>query len=494
MRNRFPQGLKWSVAAGAILCLFGLGIIAQHLTRLLPLVLGYKAKEVAAFVFIAQQPEEIAIDLVEEDDPSLQLVTIEIDHEGQQVHASLFGWAKRTAKFYPTVGNILLHPGHEIRIPTPLRLSPGTKTEANTIPSLSTPEPLERALAKAFAEPLPPGVSPKTFRPQRRTRAVLVFQDNHLIAERYAAGFSPISQFCGWSMTKSVMGLLTMMRIDDGTLKLTSKPRNASWGNIPTDTRNDITLAHLMQMTSGLEFTEDYSPTCDAVAMLYGQSDMAKYALEKPLVAPDAVGQIWQYSSGSANIVSQMFRGSFKGQESAHLKFPHERLFRPLGITNAVFEIDGSGTLVGSSFLFASARDWLQIGRLVLNKGRWNGHQLISEKALAFLFSKPEKPFPQHRYGGFWWLNTPYSENTSDRWMTDVPSDAIIASGHFGQALVIIPSLKLVIVRLGLSKGDSWKLETFLPSILTALSPTVSIPNDSQSPKIQARQASLTTN
>ena len=472
MRKRFWQRFRWHFLA--ILSLLVLGIVARPIATLIPLVLGYKAKEVAAFVFVANQSEETAIALVEEDDPSLRLVTVTVDYERKQVHASLFGVVKRTATFDPSFGTVLVLPENEPLKPKPSANRAPLSGTTNTIPTHPTPEPLNQALVRAFAEPSPVVSASNIARDERRTRAILVFQNDHLIAERYADGFSATTRFCGWSMTKSVMGLLAMMRVDEGALELTSKPKHASWRSIKNDPRNKITLAHFMQMTSGLAFTEDYSPTCDAVAMLYGQSDMARYALDKPLVAPEAVGRLWQYSSGSANIVSRMFRNSFQGHLSDHLNYPKERLFHPLGMTSALFEIDGSGTFVGSSFLFATARDWLQVGRLVLNKGYWNGQQLISEHALTFLFSKPEKSFPQHRYGALWWLNVPYSEASSDRWMTGVPADALIASGHFGQALVIIPSQNLVIVRLGLSKGATWSLEAFLPSLLAALPPSVS--------------------
>ena len=249
------------------------------------------------------------------------------------------------------------------------------------------------ALDDAFAEPGPV--------PTRRTRAVVVVQDGRLVAERYGAGHGPESALPGWSMTKSVVNALAGVLVREGKLALDAPLRVPEW-SAPDDPRRALTLRQLLQMSSGLAFTESYgNPLGDVIWMLFGTGDAAGFAARKPLAAP--AGQRWSYSSGTTNIICRALRGAVGGTEVDYQLFPRRALFEPLGMTSAIIEPDAAGTFVGSSLMFATARDWARFGLLFLQDGTWAGRRILPEGWVAFSVT-PAPAAPGGVYGAHFWL------------------------------------------------------------------------------------------
>ena len=194
-----------------------------------------------------------------------------------------------------------------------------------------------------------------------------------------------------------------------------------------------------MQMQSGLEWNEDYGNRSDVNLMLHREKDMGLYAIDKPL--EHKPGTFWYYSSGSTNIVMRYLRGKF-ASDKEFLTYLRERLFAPLGIRNAVFEPDMSGTPVGSSYLYITAREFASLGQLYLDDGVFQGKRILPEGWVAY--SVTPAADSKDGYGAFFWLN-------KDKYWQDIPEDMFNCQGHDGQEVFIIPSKDLVVVVLGYS-------------------------------------------
>ena len=316
---------------------------------------------------------------------------------------------------------------------------------------------LEAVLDKWFQDPDPGN--------PRRTRAILVVKDGQIIAERYGKGFDKDTRFQGWSMTKSVTEALLGILVKQGKLDIHVPTPVPEWQGAD-DPRKAITIDQLIHMSSGLEFNEDYGNLAYGVTqMLYNQSDMAFYAASKPLYAPPDT--VWYYSSGTANILSRIIRDTFSGDITAYWAFPQEALFHRINVNSAILEPDASGTFVGSSYMYTTARDWARFGMLYLQDGIWNGARILPEGWVDY--TRTPTPLSSGEYGGMWWLNVgePGKPETKD-W-PDLPDDIYYAEGHDGQDVGIFPSQNMIVVRLSVSRNGSWDMAEFLADVMAAV-------------------------
>jgi CubicO group peptidase (beta-lactamase class C family) len=227
------------------------------------------------------------------------------------------------------------------------------------------------------------------------------------------------------------------------------------------DPRAAITLDQALRMSTGLEFEEVYADlTSDIIQMLLRAYDAGGVAAAQPLEsAPDTK---WQYSSGTTNLITRTLRQVMDDDE-AYWRLPYERLFAPLEMHSAVLETDPSGSFVGSSFSYATARDWARFGLLYLNDGVWGDERVLPEGWVEYGVT-PTPKAPEGRYGAHWWLNAAgYREG--------VPTDEYRAQGFDGQYLIVIPSRKTVIVRLGQTSGVEFDSVAFERAVLSSLPP-----------------------
>ena len=185
-----------------------------------------------------------------------------------------------------------------------------------------------------------------------RTRAVLIVQDGRIVCERYAPGFGPDTRLLSWSMAKSVVSVLVGILAGQGRMRIDEPAQVPEWAD-ERDPRHAITVNQLLRMSSGLAWTETYGeqPISDVNQMLFFEPDMARFAAGQPLAAEP--GTAFFYSSGSTNIICRIVRGLFANREE-YLAFPHRALFDRIGMRSAVWGTDASGTLVGSSYLYAT--------------------------------------------------------------------------------------------------------------------------------------------
>jgi CubicO group peptidase (beta-lactamase class C family) len=464
------------IIAGAVLlsAIVALAVARGLAAPLAQPALGYAAKVVCSEVFVGgATPAQAAGDLP--DDPLVRFVRIRVHARREHVSASIPLLARRTARHRAGFGCTLLPVGGYITpalaprgAPDGTRGAPRAQAAALPWPEGDVVEPqlpggvdaalLQRAVAGAFTEPEP--ASP------RRTRAIVVVLGGRIIAEHYADGYGAASRFAGWSMTKSVTNALVGILVGEGRLDLAADRLRPEW-LAPDDPRGSITLHQLMHMSSGLDFDESYTPRGGATRMLFNRADAAAAAAEAPLA--HAPGSTWYYSSGTTNIISGVARDVFGGDHGAYHSFPRQRLFDVIGMRSAVLEPDAAGTFVGSSFMYATARDWARFGLLFLRDGEWDGQRLLPEGWVQYSVT-PAPAAPLGRYGAQWWLNAGAAEDVARRPWPDLPADTYWASGYQGQFVAVIPSRDLVVVRLGVTASErGFSLGALLRDVLEAV-------------------------
>jgi len=209
---------------------------------------------------------------------------------------------------------------------------------------------------------------------------------------------------------------------------------------------------------------EDYSKASDVTSMLYKKDDMAAYAASLSLAHPP--GTVFNYSSGNSNILSRVIRQTVG--EKNYAAYPFDALFYKIGMYSASMEPDASGTYVGSSYINATARDYARFGLLYYNDGVWNGERILPEGWVKQTATAPACN-KSKKYGYQFWLNGVQPGDSSLHLFPDVPPDLFYCDGYAYQDIYIIPSKKLVVVRLGLTLDGSFNENEFLKSIIEAI-------------------------
>jgi CubicO group peptidase (beta-lactamase class C family) len=443
--------VKRGVGYGLLLFLFVLIVFAAVFGgRAAGILVAYKAKQVCSGVFVAGRDAAAVIDELEADDLELlRYVDASVNPAAKAVTASTLGLITRTAAYRGSTGCALVF--------GPSSSAPAVRTTVadDDAPVAEAESRLSDVLAQAFTEPDPA-------RP-RRTRAVVIVHDGRIVGERYAGDVDAETPLLGWSMTKSVTSALIGILVGEGKLSLDRPVPVGEWQSAG-DPRRAITLDHLLRMSSGLHFDEDgIGPFSDVISMLLRERDMAAFAIDNPLDA--APGTRWQYSSGTSLILSRVMRNVI-GNDADYAAFPRRALFDPLGMSSATIETDAAGTFVGSSLMYATARDWARFGTLYLQDGVWEGRRVLPEGWVKYS-TTPAPADPGRRYGAHFWLQLADGYRASD---AGLPADAFHATGHQGQFVTIVPSRRAVIVRLGMTRHPgAWDQAAFTRDVLAAL-------------------------
>jgi CubicO group peptidase (beta-lactamase class C family) len=430
---------------------------------------GFAAKVTCSLAHNSgQDPQWIIDEYVVHEAPGLgPLLDWSVDERGAE--ATVGGVAHARATLRPALGCTLL-PGEsaaQLVLPAGLpelprkTLDPATPWPLGAADPPPAPAVIEAALDRAFAEP------DTTRKRVRNTTAVVIAHDGKLVAERYRDGYSKATPMLSWSMAKSVTAALIGIEVGDGRLRIRDRAPVPEWSD-PGDPRHAITLDQLLRMSSGLAFDETYGATNDVSRMLFMNPDVGAFAADVPLAGPP--DSIWSYSSGTSNVVARILRDLHGRDLEAQVRFANERLFDAADMTSAFFEPDVTGTFIGSSFTFMTARDWARFGELHRQDGLWNGRRILPEGWVDYV-TTPTPLAPQQNYGAHWWLNRGKPGDPNDRPWPRMPADTYAAWGHSGQLVLVIPSAKLVVVRLGLSlpDGDDVGLEDLVEDVIRAL-------------------------
>jgi CubicO group peptidase (beta-lactamase class C family) len=435
---------------------------------------AYAAKVTASAVFVSGRTVASVLEQELAPDRPIEtlikpLLEIEVDTDARAVTCRL-GPAVATAVATRNLGCTLLQPGvttAQLRARgapglADLRPDPATVDWplGDRLPPAPAGDPVDHealaaALDAAFAEPAKG--------PRVRTRAVVVVHRGRLVAERYADGFTAQMALPGWSMTKTITNALVGIRVRQGKLDLDAPLPVPEW-QVERDPRAAIRLPHLLTMSSGLSWNEDYDdPTSDALRMLLRSADHAAEFARQPLRAEP--GADFAYASGSTNLVCRVLRSTFDS-DLEYWAFPRHELFEPLAMRSAVLETDPSGTFVGSSYGFATARDWARFGMLYAQDGEFGGARVLPAGWIAR--SAVPHPDSRGRCGMHVWLNAdPDGDGPAQRPWPDLP-DLLRMDGHEGQYVTVFPADQLVVVRLGCTKNGRFDLGGLLRGVRAA--------------------------
>jgi len=260
-----------------------------------------------------------------------------------------------------------------------------------------------------------------------------------------------------FSATKSVISALAGILVRKGALKLHEPVPIATWQGAD-DPRRAITLDHLIRHTAGLALGSSLQASLASALepvnrMKFMESDMAAYAESMPLES--APGTAWNYHDGNTVILGHVIRQAAGGSASKMMRFARQELFDPLGMRNVAIEFDASGNAEGSSQLLASARDWARFGQLYLDDGIAGSKRILPEGWVKY--SSTPTPNAWVGQGAGFWTNLGDSFGASYRIEHGWPRDAFFAKGTIGQYVIIVPSERLVIVRLG--RSPNWPPE-----------------------------------
>jgi CubicO group peptidase (beta-lactamase class C family) len=451
-----------------ILALTIIGILILSITFVVvtfpPIMSGMAAKTMCSCVFVAGRTAESVVQKELQVFPGLSKAEIKFT-EDSTVSAKIL-WKTSKAIFRKGLGCTLLAEGDEhkirnqkINLPAQPLVNqdtipwPSGNITNDSIPSGIKNDILLKTLDDAFFEQDPSK--------PLNTLAIVVVHDGKIIGERYAPGFYHYSRLMGWSMTKSITNSLIGILVKDGKLKTELPAPVSDWEN---DDRKNITLSNLLQASSGLEWSESYFvPTSSFHRMFIHSDDKAAFA--RGMALKNQPGEHFLYSSGTTLILSGIIRETV-GDEY-YYKFPYERLFYKIGMNQAVMEPDASGTFVGSSYCYASALDWARFGLLYLNDGVWDGERILPEGWVRYT-TTPATAAAMGEYGAQWWLNAGAKNDPDRRKYPKIPADAYWADGFEEQYVMVVPSRKLVVVRLGVSH-NGFDIEKLVTGIIEAL-------------------------
>lgn len=381
-----------------------------------------------------------------------------IDTKARTVQASFGGFFAANAQFTQGYGCRLRYPDDEPLPPFQAGLSESpAPDELGASPGIRDPD-IEAAIDRVFSE------TQGTAR--KYVQAVVVVHDGRLIAERYANGVSARTPLLGYSVAKSFTNALLGILVRDGRLKVEQRVGAQEW-SAPHDTRAALTIEDLLRMRSGLDAAETGSGFDPVSRMEFTQSDMAGYAARNPLKQPP--GRVYEYTSANTVILDRLLGRTIGGGPAGLRAFAERELFAPLDMHNVTLEFDGRGVFVGSTFVYATARDYAKFGELYRNDGvAPNGQRILPPGWTEW----SRRSTLGASYGAGFWTNDGGGPFARLRIKNGFPGDGYFASGFLGQRIYIVPSAKLVIVRCGLSAPPEFGIEDDLGLIAASVSAT----------------------
>lgn len=305
------------------------------------------------------------------------------------------------------------------------------------------------------------------------TVAFIIIKNDSTLYENYFQNRTKESQHPSFSVAKSVTSMLVGIAIDEGEIKSVKEPITNYLSELPQGKGFEkITIEHLLDMRSGIRFDEGYFNPFGNVAKYYYGRNMKKYI--KKLKIQRASDQKFQYKSVNTQLLALIVENAV---QKPIVKYLEEKIWKPLGMEyDASWSIDSKKhqTIKAFCCLNARARDFAKLGRLYLNKGNWNGTQIVSEKWVkqSTTFDKVKNSL---RYSYQWWHNRQYQYKKEGLTLPEVytekeytvqkdgktskqtfivsPYPDFFAEGILGQYIYVHPQKKIIIVRLGKRYG-----------------------------------------
>jgi len=286
---------------------------------------------------------------------------------------------------------------------------------------------------------------------EHKIHSILIVKDSKLAFEEYFPGYAfylgSLTDFNLEtahniaSVTKSLTSALIGLTIDHGYIPDVDQKIVSFFSEYHEQDigeKDEITLEHLLTMTSGLEWDESTYPYTDSrnyANQLSHKSDPIRFILSRPILTEP--GTQFLYSSGSSNILGEIIRRATGLRAD---DFAREYLFSPLGISDFSWNELSNDVLYTSGDLKLRPRDMAKLGEVYLQNGRWNGQQIISEQwveksTVAHICATSDLGID---YGYNWWLYT-YEVNLEQ-------IESFSASGWGGQNIIVFPSLDMVVI------------------------------------------------
>jgi CubicO group peptidase (beta-lactamase class C family) len=378
------------------------------------------------------------------------LIDYEINYEAKQAIVFMGDSVKRSATYYGDQGCILDSPGGLKFTPVKVTTSLPPAGEIDW-PMGDRVQPVPETYDKELLE----AAGAEAMDPRALTAAFLVIHKGHIIIEKYGEGVNKDMQLESWSMGKSLTATLIGRLIQMGKLTLDQKAPLNEWQR-EGDPRGEITIRNLLNMSSGLRFPAHRDSAVNAPLALLthmyvytGAINVFDFAVNRPLeFAPGTMGL---YRNSDPLTLGYILRSIVEAEGRNYWTWPQEELFDKIGIRRQLLETDPWGNFIMSGYDFGTARNWGRIGMLYLNDGVWNEERLLPEGFAEFV-STPAPGWRKPEYGGLFWLNKIGTFS--------VPEDAFYAAGAGGQVTIIVPSLDLVVVRMGHSDGAEFMRES----------------------------------
>ena len=280
------------------------------------------------------------------------------------------------------------------------------------------------------------GAKTYAFEPGKNTQGVVVVRHGTIVAEWYAPGADQDSWAASWSMSKSVASALVGIAIDEGKIPSLDVPMTTYYPDWAETGRGDITLRDVLEMSPGLTWEENYSPssldTSDVINMVVRESDQLAYAASRPAEVPP--GTAFVYSSGTSMLLSGVLQQA-TGMEARD--YAQQKLWDRIGVDQVEMWTDAEGHTLTYCCVDTTSRGFARFGQLFLDDGAWGSEQVVPESWVAA--SVAGSRAAPTTYGLQWWLDD----------VSGVPADMFSAQGHDGQFIYVIPSLDLVVVRNG---------------------------------------------
>lgn len=393
--------------------------------------------------------------------PAGALLRHEVDQARRGVDASFAGLAHARADFTPGYGCRLRNPANTPLPPAAPPVQPPADDFA-PVQEVTTSDPaLAAAIDRVFTER--PGA------PVKQVKAVVVVKDGHVVAERYAPGFGVQTPLISYSVAKSFTNALLAVLVRQGRLSVTQPVGAPEWA-AAGDARARLTIEDLLRMQSGLDAREDASATSPVAQMEFvgpAAADMAGFAARHPAKQPP--GQHFEYTSANTIILDRLLGQTVGGGPAGFRAFADREIFAPLHMSNVTMEFDGAGTFVGSTWVYAPARDFARFGQLFLNDGvAPDGRRILPEGWVAW----SRRSTLGAPYGAGFWTNDGPDPLAAQRVANGFPKDGFYASGNLGQRIYIVPSQRLVVVRFGYSAPPSFGIADDIALIKAAIAAT----------------------
>ncbi len=434
---------------------------------------GMAAKGICSAAFVAHRPVAglLAAEVLPAS-PVLGLINVTVHERDQRVQARFAGLFERQAQWLPSRGCVLDLDSGPVRPSgrAPVDTARAWPQGEAALPPVQWPDGIDRdklllAVQQAFVGAGDPRAA--------NTRAVAVIHKGRALVLQTAPGFGPDTALHGWSMTKTVLGMLSYKLARENDLDFATPvvdafagDRSPDWvARWRKDARKTITVADLMYMRDGLDSQEEYAPWGSVPQMLWGNRDTAAFAAAvEPGVPP---GQRWRYLSQTANLLAAVDRARLR-TDAEYWAYPKRVLFDPIGARTATLETDAAGNWVGSSYLWASVGDWARLGQLMLQDGRWGEQQVLPPGWWAFASTPATPQGDGTGYGAQTWrIADPQAGRCR---ASGLPPDTLAMSGHWGQVVAMVPSRDAVIVRLGWTfRGGQFDSCAFLAQVLGTL-------------------------